>query len=375
MKIVLFTNTSWNIFNYRINLIEVLESEDHDVLLLAPEDDYTQHLLEAGYHWKHFPISRKGMNPIIEINTIRELKIIYSEYEPDICFHYTPKCVLYGSLIAKKLHIPIIMNTITGLGYLFSGSRMRYPIIRETIQLWYHWALKNTKVIFQNRENMELFIQKKITDRKDCFLIPGSGVNIHKFFPLPETNDTPIVLFPARLIKEKGIFVFIEAAKILIKTKVHAKFVVVGKIDYGNPSAISEEVLNQWIESGIIEWWGWQSDMAEVFQNCHIICLPTYYNEGIPKTLIEAAACGKPIITSDTPGCREIVHDNVNGLLIQTQNSKILAEAIEKLLINPALRITMGLEGRKLVVANFQSQIIVSKVIDVAGLQSKNQQI
>ena len=336
--------------------------------LLTPKDEYTPFLLGAGFNWHQFKLSRKGLNIFQEIQSLVLLNKKYKNIQPDLVFNFTPKCVLYGSFIAKKMKIPSIVNTITGLGYLFSGRIMRLPIIRWIIRLIYRSALNNTKVIFQNPEDKNEFINSKIISEEQSYIVRGSGVDINRFFPVKEREGTPIVVLPSRLIKEKGVFDFIDAVRILQSLNVNARFALVGNIDYGNPSAMSDHQIQEWVNEGVVEWWGWRSDMEKVFQESHLICLPTYYREGVPKTLLEAAACGRAIIATDTPGCKEIVINNENGILITPRNSKMLAEAIHTLLLDPDRRKKLGLMGRVFVEENFRNDLIISEIKKIVGL-------
>jgi glycosyltransferase involved in cell wall biosynthesis len=368
MKILLCANTSWYLYNFRFHLLKTLVSSGYDVHLLSPPDEFTQFLTDAGFNWHSFPISRKGMNPIKEIITIIALKKMYGQIQPKIVFHFTPKCVLYGSAVAKSLRIPKIVNTITGLGYLFSLPKTKFPIIRAIIRLFYRYSLGGSNVIFQNPDDLAEFIDRKIIQKEQGILISGSGVNIDRFIPKEESTGIPIVILLSRLIKEKGIFEFVEASRLLRSRKIEARFVLVGQIDEGNPSTITVNQINQWVEEGVVEWWGWRNDPEKVFQQSSLVCLPSYYREGTPKSLIEAAASGRAIIASDTPGCREIVRNNHNGLLIQPKNSLILAEAIQKLLLDPDLRTKMGRNGREMVEKGFQNPLITIEIMKAAGL-------
>jgi glycosyltransferase involved in cell wall biosynthesis len=223
-------------------------------------------------------------------------------------------------------------------------------------------------VIFQNPEDMKEFVSRKIIKKSQAYMVRGSGVDINKFVPTDEMSGVPIVVLPSRLIKEKGAFEFVQAARMLKERNVSARFVLVGQIDYENPSAISEKQIISWVEEGVVEWWGWRSDMVSIYQSSKIVCLPTYYREGTPKTLIEAAACGRAIIASNIPGCREIVRNNQNGILIKPSNVKQLADAIQALLEDNQLRMQMGLTGRQFVENEFHNKLITSEIKQVAGL-------
>jgi glycosyltransferase involved in cell wall biosynthesis len=368
MKLLFFANTGWNLYNFRHHLITTLNEMGHDVHLLCPDDEYIQKLISEGFTWHPFTISRKGMNPIHEYGTIIDLDKILRQIAPDALFNFTPKCVIYGSLTARSCNIPNRINTISGLGYLFSGPRRNFVFLRNLIRLSYAYAMIDSKVIFQNPDDMDEFIQRKIINKHQAFLIRGSGVDITKFHPQNENDGIPIIILPARLIKEKGAYEFEKAAEIIKSRGISARFVLVGKTDLDNPSSIPIEQINRWVEAGILEWWGWRLDMENIYPQASIICLPTFYREGTPKSLIEAAACGRPIIASDIPGCREIVKNNENGLLIPPRNASKLADAIEYLLAKPELCKIMGEKGRSLVENEFNNNDVTEQILRVAGL-------
>ncbi len=368
MRIIFFANTSWNLYNFRLHLIQTLVSAGHEIHLISPQDEFTQFLTDSGFQWHPFPISRKGMNPFEEIKTISAINAIYKQIKPDVVFHFTPKCVLYGSIVARIQGIPIIVNTISGLGYLFSGARMKLLPVRQIIHVFYRFSMVGSKVIFQNPEDLKEFLDRRIIRKKQAFLVRGSGVDLDRFVSTKEKKGIPLVILPARLIKEKGALEFVGAARLIKSRKIRSRFILVGQVDDENPSAIPVEQINQWVEEGVVEWWGWRSDMEKVYQLCHIVCLPTYYREGTPKSLIEAAACGRAIIATNIPGCKEIVRNDVNGILIKPKSSVVLAHAIQKLLLDPDLRKQMGEEGRKIVENEFHNRLITTEIINVAGI-------
>ena len=368
MKILFFANTSWNLFNFRFHLIESLSKAGHDVHLLSPEDEYTHLLTEQGFTWHPINISRKGMNPFGEFATILRIRAAFKKIEPDIVFNFTPKCVLYGSPVARQLKIPQVINTISGLGFLFSGTRAKMPLVRKLVRGFYRFSMAGSKVIFQNPEDMDEFEKRHIIRKKQGYLVASSGVDTTKFGYSEENNATPMIMLPARLIREKGAYDFVDAARLLHQKGYPARFILVGQIDKGNPSAISKDQISQWVEEGSVEWWGWRSDMEEVLQKANIVCLPTFYREGTPKSLLEAAACGRAIIATNVPGCREIVRDGENGILIEPNNHKMLADAIQRLLDDPNLRQRMGKAGRAFVESDFQNTLITAKIMEVAGL-------
>ncbi|NSW52388.1 MAG: glycosyltransferase family 4 protein [Anaerolineae bacterium] len=368
MKILLFANASWNIYNYRMNLARSLNAAGHQVHFFSPHDEYSTLIDTPEFQWHPIRLDRKGINPVREWASIRTIRRVYRDIQPDIVFHFTPKCVLYGSQAAKQLGIPHIINTITGLGYLFSDRMMHHPMYSSLLKFLYRRALRGTRVVFQNPEDMAAFQRWQIVQEPQAHLVRGSGVDLDRFLITAETSQPPIVVCPARLIREKGIDEFVAAARLLQERKVQARFVLVGRVDQGNPSAISSQVIQRWVREGVIEWWGWRNDMEKVYQDSSIVCLPTYYNEGTPKTLIEAAASGRPIVTCDIAGCRDIVEDGKNGYLVPIRNARAVADALQRLLENPEMRVQMGIHGRQLVKNGYRHQIINALMMEIAGI-------
>jgi glycosyltransferase involved in cell wall biosynthesis len=226
----------------------------------------------------------------------------------------------------------------------------------------YRIALKNTETIFQNPDDYHYFIDAEFVSPQRCYLILGSGVDTDKFIPTPEPqNDPPVVILPSRFVAEKGIRTLVEAAKIIQKRKVPVRVVLVGKPEDDQPTSIQHNEISQWVNEGLIEWWGWHNQMEKIYPLSHIVCLPTYYMEGIPKSLIEAAASGRPLVATNVPGCREIVHDGENGFLVPVRNPKALAEAIIKLAQDPGLRKRMGEKSREIAVASYSTDKVIEK--------------
>jgi glycosyltransferase involved in cell wall biosynthesis len=360
VKILLFANTDWYLYNYRMPLVQTLLKEGHEVVLLSPPGLYAKRFQAAKLKWIPFKLSRRGVNPFAEISSILRLMNLYRCENPDIVHHFTIKCILFGSLAAWLAGIKKVVNAVTGLGYVFTRrdafTVMAKPIIQRLFQL----ALRGSQVIFQNQHDMDYFILKRIAKPQQCVLIPGSGVDIERFKPRPIPKGNALVVLPARMLWEKGIGEFVEAARLVKKTLKKTRFALVGTPDEGNPMSIPDETLKGWAESGMIEWWGWQDDMVDVYQQASVVCLPSYYGEGLAKSLIEAAACGRPLVASDIPGCREVVENGMNGFLVAPRNAPALAKALVKLIINPELRRVMGMRSREIVTEKFSSKIINS---------------
>jgi glycosyltransferase involved in cell wall biosynthesis len=255
---------------------------------------------------------------------------------------------------------------LTGLGYVFIAETRRALVMRKLVVLSCKVAFRhgNQRIVFQNPDDQGVFIQNKILPAAQTVLIKGSGVDVHTYVPTPEPEGVPVVVLASRMLRDKGVVEFVEAARELRGAGVSARFVLVGETDPGNPSAITAEQLRAWADEGVIEWWGHQSDMRKVLSQSNIVCLPSL-REGVPKVLIEAAACGRAIVTTDAPGCREIVREGENGLLVPVRDSKALADALRLLIESTPLRALMAAKGREIAVAEFSVERVVDETLGV----------
>ena len=364
MRIILFANTDWYLYNFRLALAQALHERGDQVILVSPNGPYAACLQELGFHWIQFPMARRNLNPLVEIWTILRLLKLYRQENPDLVHHFTVKCVLYGSLAAKMAGVKYVVNAITGLGYVFIGDEWPVRLLRWLIKGFYRRALHGTQVIFQNPEDQSLFSRNGLVNDEQVTMIPSSGVDTKIFSLSTEPEGTPLVILPARMLWAKGVAEFVYAARLLHEDGIRARFALVGDTDPANPHAVAVNQLEKWRKEGIIEWWGWQEDMPAVYRQAHIICLPSY-REGTPKTLIEAAACGRPIVTTDVPGCREVVRHQQNGLLVPVRDSRALAEALKILIGDDALRRQMGKKGRELAVAEFSLERVTGQTLAV----------
>ena len=367
MRAILVANTAWYLYNHRISLAHALRERGAEVILLSPYDEYVDRLVDQGFNWRSLRMSRRGINPFSEIATSVELFKLYSTIKPDVVHHFTIKPVLYGSLVARLMRVPLIINAITGLGYLFGREGMVGRILQWLAGVLYRLVLKSESivVVFQNSSDQDLFSNSGWVNKQQSVLIPGSGVDTDRFVPTPESEHPKIVLMVSRMLWDKGVGDFVAAARILKQRNVEADFVLVGGSDMGNPRAVPGEQLEKWTQMGIVKWLGHQDEMPQIYAQSTIVVLPTNYREGVPRTLIEAAASGKPIITTDLPGCRDIVRHGINGILIPVEDPISLADAIEELLINPDLREKMGRAGREIAVNEFSNQKIIKATLEL----------
>ena len=363
-KVILFANTDWYLYNFRLALAKELRERGYEVILLSPPGDFQNALQKNGFQWTPFLLSRQGINPFGELQTLWRLIRYYDQIKPDIVHQFTIKPVIYGSLSAHILGVKGIINSITGLGHLFIDPGLITRVIRSFAKTLYWASLRRTQVIFENPEDRDTFIQNHLLKPEQSRLILGTGVDVEKFRPSRRTNSIPLILFSGRLLSTKGLQEFVEAAQLLKQKGLKTRFAIAGTPDPGNPASILPEQIDAWQQSGLVEIWGWQNDMPAALAKADIFCLPSY-REGVPSALLEACASGLPIITTNVPGCRDVVTHGVNGLLVPTKNSQALAEAIETLLANPPLRETMGKAGRQLALEKFSLEKIINQTLEV----------
>lgn len=371
MKVLLFANTDWFLYNFRMNLARSLRQRGLQVILLSPAGDYVAKIEAEGFLWLRFELSRSGMNVLKELKTIFQLASLYRSERPDLVHHYTIKCILYGSIAARLAGIKTIVNAVTGMGYVFTGAGLFRGLLRVIVQFWYWLVLKDTEVIFENSEDRQIFLNKGLVPVRSAHLIRGSGIDIARFQPSAEPPGEPLILLAARLLWDKGVGEFVEAARLVRRQGSPVRFILVGNTDSGNPSAISPSQLQSWVEEGVVEWWGWRDDIPEVLAAVHVVCLPSY-REGLPTILTEAAASGRATIAADAPGCREAVRDGETGLLVPPRDPASLAQAIRTLIEDPDRRRRMGIAGRRMVEQEFSSAVIIGstfRVYHLAGMK------
>ncbi len=367
-KLLFLIAEDWYFWSHRLPIAQAAKADGYEVIIATRENEHGRLIEREGFRLIPVSMRRKGRNILHEVSSIIELIRVYREEKPDIVHHVAMKPVLYGTLAARLTGVPFVVNALAGLGHIFTANGLKTRLIRLIVKasLRFVFNCPHSAVILQNYEDMEK-LQRECNLRKEMLaLIRGSGVDLDRYYPLPKSNNNaPVVLLPSRMLWEKGVSEFLEAAKILQDEGVRARFALIGRIDPDSPSAITAGQLEQWNESGTIEWWGFSDDMPSVFAQADIVCLPTFYGEGIPKVLIEAAACGCPIVATDIPGCREVVKDGVNGLLVPVKNAGKLAEALRKLIQDGSVRKAMGERGREIAVNQFSIERVVEQTLGV----------
>ena len=341
---------------HRLSLAQAARVAGYEVHVATSQYDResVERIRATGLRHHGLPLQQHGTAPGHELRALRSILALYRELRPELAHHITVKALLYGGLAARLSHVPALVNTVSGLGYVFSARGTRSRILRGPVSLGYRLLLRhpNACTIFQNPDDREHFVQRNlVTDAQTC-VIRGSGVDVTRFQPQPEPAGSPRVLFVGRLLWQKGLADFVAAARLLRAEGVDARFTIAGYGEAGNPDSVPMETLDGWQREGLIDYLGQREDMPQVYAGAQLVCLPSW-REGVPRALIEGAACGRALVASDVPGCREIVQHGVNGLLAPARAPDALAAALRQLLADAALRRRMGAAGRELALREF----------------------
>jgi glycosyltransferase involved in cell wall biosynthesis len=366
-KIAFVANTSWSIYNFRLGLINHLQNLGFQIVVIAPRDEFSAKLIAIGCDFVPIELESYSINPFHDINIVFQLRSIYQKHRPDIIFHYTIKPNIYGSIAAAWCNIPSIAIT-TGLGMLSTSSNNK--ISNEIALSLYRLAgVFTNEMWFLNEPNRQVFIKKNIIRFKKAHLLPSEGVDTEWFKPRRNGEKAPRkhlnFLFAGRLIRDKGIFEFVEAARLVIKKYPQARFQILGFISAKNPSSISEKQLKKWESEKILTYLGETTDVRPYLEDADCILYPSYYGEGISRILLEAGSMAIPIITTDNTGCREVVIPNVSGFLCKPKNVPDLVKNIEQFIcLTKEKREKMGKKSREYITSNFDESIIIALYIE-----------
>ena len=369
---VLFVgNSALYFILHRIGLASALVARGYRVGALLPAPVSVEHratVADAGIAIYEYPYRPAGMNPLVEVRTLFALWRHYRDLKPDIVHHLTLKPSLYGGAVSRWLGTEKRLQSIMGLGFLFNTTHLIPRAIRTVLSPAFRYALGGRQSILtlensDDYERLRAHGSLRSNNWPRVEILPGSGVDPNDYDPAAKPEEPPIVAFAGRLTRSKGIVEFVEAARLARAKYPASRFVVCGGIVAGNPAAVSEADLLGWAGEGVIEWWGHRDDMPSVMGRVSIVVLPSYHGEGLPRALLEAAAAARPIITTDTEGCREIGRNGINGLLVPVGDAAALAEAFLRLLDNPKLRARMGREGRRIVMQEFSLEIVIRKTL------------
>ncbi len=374
LTILFLVTDDWFFLMHRKALALAAQTAGFRVLVATAPGSKVREIEALGF--THYPLKmrRSSRNPLREMVGLLDLIKLYRHLRPDIVHQVSIKPILYGTLAARIAGVPAVVNAVTGLGFVFIAGGCRKRILRRLVESAYRFIGKRMQIrfLFENPDDRRYFLDMKIIAAEQAALILGSGVDIEQFQPPesePETSAAsippPVVLLAARLLWHKGIEEFVAAARILRKKGVQAEFWLAGMPDMSNPAAVPVSRLLYWHRQGDVRWLGFQDDMSALYQKVAVVCLPTRYREGIPVTLLEAAACGKPLVATDMPGCREIVKAGENGFLVTPGDVYSLVAGLEKLLLDPLLRVEFGRNGRRIVEKGFSDKKVISDTFTV----------
>jgi glycosyltransferase involved in cell wall biosynthesis len=363
ITILLSSNTAWSLYNFRAGLIHALLGKGYRVVALASQDDFSVKLAAIGCEVFNIDIDRRGKNPLNDLATFFAFWIRYRQIKPDIVLHFTIKPVIFGSLAARLLRIPCI-NMITGLGTTFISESFVTKLIKFLYRFSQLWPYK---ILFQNQDDLQLFLNHKLVNKERTMQVPGSGVDLSFFTAQPASRrkQTVFILF-ARLIWDKGIGIYVDAARQIKRFHPETIFQLLGAFGVENKTTISRAQVEEWVNEGAIEYLGETDDVRSFIANSDCVVLPSYYREGVPHSLLEAAAMARPIITTDNVGCREAVDDEVTGFLCKMKDADDLAEKMQKFIaLSVKDRAAMGKSGRKKMENQFDEKIVISTYMDL----------
>ncbi|WP_426664064.1 glycosyltransferase family 4 protein [Rhodanobacter aciditrophus] len=368
MKTVLFANTDWYLYNFRRSLAMALQRQGCDVLLISPAGPYGDKLRALGLRWEPLPMARRSLNPLREAALLWHLVRLLRRERPMLVHGFTIKCAVYGSLAARLAGVPARVNAVAGMGYVFTSSEMKARSLRPLVRALLRLALggRGARLILQNADDVALFRRARLVDAQHIRLIRGSGVNCAQFATATRTmaaNDGRMrVLLASRLLWDKGLGEFVAALRQLRREGCAIRALLAGTPDPGNPAAVPEETIRGWVSEGLVTWLGHVEDMAGLLASVDVVVLPSH-REGLPRTLVEAAACGLPLITTDVPGCREVVTDGVDGLLVPKGDGEALAHAIRRLREDPELARRLGDAARRKARSQFDEHIVIRQTL------------
>ncbi|MFV3014230.1 glycosyltransferase family 4 protein [Pseudomonas sp. KHB2.9] len=366
-RVLLFiVNDPGFFLSHRLPVAKGAREAGYDVHVACMPGPAVEAIIKEGFEFHALPLSRSGRNPVEEFGLIFSIWKLLWRLKPEVLHLVTIKPVLYGGIAARLAPVKGVVMAISGLGFVFLSTGLKAALTRCVVSTFYRIALgkRNLRAIFQNPDDRDLLLDIGGLQPSKAVMIRGSGVDLSSYAALPEPEEVPVVCLAARLLLDKGVVEFVEAAKFLKQRGVVARFQLIGDIDPGNPATVTSAQLEQWRKEGLLELFGYRNDIAALFAQANIVALPSY-REGLPKVLVEAAACGRAVVTTDVPGCRDAIDPGVTGLLVPVRDAQALADSLELLIKDPVLRKKMGKAGRELANQAFAIEQIVEQHMDV----------
>lgn len=363
-KVIYFTTVDWYFVQHYLPLAVAASDAGYDVAVMTTVDEHGELIREAGLKLIPIGISRQGVNPLRELETLVRIVRVIKHERPDLLHNIAQKPVLYGTIAARLAGVGAIYNALAGLGYIFTSSEPKARALRALVLRAYRFLLSrpNVRVTVENPDDAAILERRAGVRAR---LIRGVGVDLSRFVPREEPPPPVTVLLASRLLWDKGLKEYVRAGQILRERGVEARFALAGKPDEGNPASVTRTQIDQWQASGVIDWWGFRRDMDQALSETHIVCLPSFYREGIPRILIEGLAAARPIVTTDHPGCRETVREGENGFLVPTRDARALADALETLIRNQGMRRRFGERSRQLAEEQFGFDRVASQVLSL----------
>lgn len=366
-RIALFANTDWYLYNFRLSLAEALRAKGVEVLLISPDGPYGEQLVAKGFRWIALPMARRGLNPFREAGLILQIARLLKQEKVDLVHGFTIKAAVYAGLAGRIAGLRAWVASVTGLGWTFINQGLAARALRIPVRTLIGLSLKSprARLILQNRTDFSEFLAAGLATEGQTRLIPSSGVDCERFCPPGDREPGPTrVLMAARLLWDKGLAEYVGAARRLRADGVEARFLLAGDTDPGNPAAVEPDQVKRWVDEGVIEWLGHQEEMVGLYRSAEIVVLPSY-REGLSRVLIEAIACGRAVVTTDVPGCRDVVTDQTDGLLVPVKDEAALADAILRLIEDRSLAVRLGKAARQGALDRFEQGAIARRTMEV----------
>ena len=374
MRFVFFANTDWYLYNFRLSTALQLMSQGAEVVMLSPPGEFGGRFAEHGIRWLTLPMDRASLNPLREAWTLQRLVQLLRAERPDLLHNFTVKCAVYGAIAARAAGVPAVVNAVAGMGYVFTSDHVKARVLKPIVSALMRGTLGggHSRVILQNPDDADAFAASRLAPPQNIRLIRSSGVDTSRFRPRPRdatASPRPLrVLLAARLVWEKGIREFVDAASLLRRQGRTIEFLLAGMPDPGNPRSVARDEVEQWQRQGVLRWLGHVDDMPALLRDIDVMALPSYYREGVPKSLIEAAACGLALVTTDLPGCREVVtRHGIDGMHVEPRDAASLATVLAQLDDDRGLLQRLGERAREQALSDFDERLVIRKTIEVYG--------